>query len=101
MTAAYAYGRDSRLTGLTYGAHGTQLGYLAYTYDADGRRAAVGGSLAAVNPPANASGDAFNTVNGASANPYQFTVRENDGADDGGEGRWRGGARRAGVRYTL
>ena len=60
MTIAYAYGRDSRVTGLTYGANGTQLGNLAYTYDADGRRAALGGSLAAVNPPANASGDAFN-----------------------------------------
>ena len=53
------------MTGLAYSANGTQLGNLAYAYDADGRRTAAGGSLAADLPAnvAGGSGTAYNADN--------------------------------------
>ncbi len=38
----------------------TSLGQLSYSYDADGRRTSMGGSLAAVTLPGNLSGNAYN-----------------------------------------
>ena len=84
------------------------LAALTYAYDAAGRRTAAGGSLAAVTLPSNVTANLLTglgideyfkrtdasgidtsytyqpfgatTVSGTSANPYQFTGRENDGA---------------------
>ncbi len=125
----YSHIHNLRVTGLAYSANRTQLGNLTYAYDADGRRTAAGGSLAAVTLPSNVTANLLTglgideyftrtdaggtmafladalgstvglvnavggidtgytyqpfgavTVNGTSANPYQFTGRENDGA---------------------
>jgi len=56
-------------TSITYGTGGSgaappnNLGTLTYTYDADGRVTAKGGSLASVTLPANVSGNTFNADN--------------------------------------
>jgi hypothetical protein len=53
---AYGYNADSRVAQMSTGGSGsTDLGTLAYAYDADGRRTAVGRPLAAVNLPAPAA----------------------------------------------
>jgi YD repeat-containing protein len=62
VIASYGYDNDSRVTSITYGSGGScssppsNLGNLTYTYDANGHRTAVGGTLAAVNRPANLAG---------------------------------------------
>ena len=62
VLASYGYDKDSRITSLTYGTGGScsnppsNLGNLTYTYDADGRRTALGGSLAALTLPGNVAG---------------------------------------------
>jgi hypothetical protein len=58
---------DSHVTGLTYNPGGTNLGNPTYTYDADGRRTAIGGSLAAVTLPTAVSGNTFNADNAMTA----------------------------------
>src|SRR5271163_1386609 len=62
-TQAYVYDADSHLTSLTYKHNTTAIGNLTYTYDPDGRRSTVGGSLAAVATPRAASGNLFNADN--------------------------------------
>src|SRR6266851_4781401 len=58
----YGYDKDSRVTSLVYGTGGScslppnNLGNLTYSYDADGRRTATAGGLAAVTLPANVTG---------------------------------------------
>ena len=58
VVASYVYDNDSRVTSITYGTGGScasppsNFGNLSYAYDADGRRTATTGSLAAVNLPA-------------------------------------------------
>jgi RHS repeat-associated protein len=50
------YDNADQLTGITYAKGGITIGNLTYSYDADGRRVAMGGSLAQiVLPPAIAS----------------------------------------------
>ena len=62
VVATYSYDKDSRVTSLVYGTGGSccsppnNLGNLTYSYDADGRRTATAGSLAAVTLPANVTG---------------------------------------------
>ncbi len=63
VTLAYTYDQDSHVTGITYSAGSTQLGGLTYSYDADGRRTATGGSLAATGMPTAVSGNTFNADN--------------------------------------
>ena len=71
IVVAYSYDGDSRVSGITYTAGSTQLGGLSYSgacpegsrRNADGRRTAVGGSLAATGMPAGASGNTFNADN--------------------------------------
>lgn len=69
MIASYGYDTDSRVTSVTYGTGGScasppsNLGNLTYTYNGDGRRSAMGGSLAAVTPPGNVAGGASTTYN--------------------------------------
>ena len=70
---------DSRVTGLTYSANGTRLGNLIYTYDADGRRTALGGSPAAVNFPANEAGGTSTAYN-ADNEPTKFNGVAQSGA---------------------
>lgn len=48
---------------MTYSGGGAQLGNLTYTYDADGRHRASGGSLASVTLPAAVNGNSFNADN--------------------------------------
>jgi hypothetical protein len=57
--------RGSRITGLTYSPGGTNLGNLAYTYDADGERIATAGSLAAVTLLVNVAGGTNTAYNAA------------------------------------
>ena len=71
VTVAYSYDTDSRVTGLAYSANGTQLGNLAYAYDAAGRRTAAGGSLAAAELPANVAGGTGTAYN-ADNEPTKF-----------------------------
>jgi YD repeat-containing protein len=52
VVAAYGYDAASRVTSVTYTLGQTTLGNLTYTYDANGRRTSMGGSLASVNLPA-------------------------------------------------
>jgi RHS repeat-associated protein len=69
VIATYGYDHDSRVTSITYGTGGScssppsNLGNLTYTYDADGRRTAVGGSLAVVNLPNNVTSPSYNADN--------------------------------------
>jgi RHS repeat-associated protein len=63
VTVAYSYDSDSRVSGITYTAGSTQLGGPSCSYDADGRRTAVGGSLAQTNLPTGVSGNTFNADN--------------------------------------
>jgi RHS repeat-associated protein len=63
VTVAYTYDNESRVSGITYTAGSTQLGNLTYSYDADGRRTATAGSLAATGMPATVSGNTFNADN--------------------------------------
>jgi YD repeat-containing protein len=61
----YGYDDGNQLTSLTYTLGETTLGTLTYTYDAAGRRTAVGGTWARTGlpqPMAGASYDAANRV---------------------------------------
>jgi RHS repeat-associated protein len=51
VVAAYGYDNKNQLTSLTFTLGATTLGTLAYTYDADGRRMAVGGTWARTGIP--------------------------------------------------
>jgi RHS repeat-associated protein len=59
----YAYDDDSRLTGLTYKQGLSTLGTLTYTYDADGKRATVGGTWARTNLPAALASATYDDAN--------------------------------------
>jgi len=66
IQVSYAYDDASQLTGITYRkSDGTPIGDLSYTYDAAGRRTAMGGSLARTTLPeavASATYDANNRL---------------------------------------
>jgi RHS repeat-associated protein len=51
IVGTFAFDNADELTAITYMNGSTQVGNLTYTYDADGRRASVGGSLAALVAP--------------------------------------------------
>lgn len=51
VKATYSYDKNSRLTALRYDGPANTLGDLNYTYDALGRRTAIGGSFARTNVP--------------------------------------------------
>ena len=57
VVVAYGYVAASRVTSITYTQGQTTIGNLTYTYDANGRRTSMGGSLAKVNLPADLFGD--------------------------------------------
>lgn len=63
VVASYAYDVASELTGITYTQGGSALGDLTYTYDADGRRATMGGSLARTNLPQPVASASYNADN--------------------------------------
>jgi len=64
IVASYSYDVASQLTGITYKkADGTLIGDLTYTYDADGQRIGMGGSLARVDPGTAVSTTQFNANN--------------------------------------
>jgi RHS repeat-associated protein len=51
VTVNYEYDNASQVTGITYKNGAAVVGTLTYTYDADGRRTSIGGSLAATALP--------------------------------------------------
>ncbi|MFX3551534.1 RHS repeat-associated core domain-containing protein [Ralstonia mannitolilytica] len=64
IVATYSYDKASQLTGITYNkADGTLIGDLGYTYDANGQRTNMGGSLAQVNPGTAVGSTQFNANN--------------------------------------
>jgi RHS repeat-associated protein len=63
VVTEYGYDAASQLTGLTYKLGGTTLGGLAYTYDAAGRRAVVGGTWARTGLPAAVNSATYNANN--------------------------------------
>ena len=63
VTVAYSFDGASQLTGLSYSLGSTNLGSLTYAYDGDGRRAAVGGSLARTGLPLAVSSTHYNANN--------------------------------------
>ena len=63
VTVAYSFDAASQLTGLTYSLASTNLGSLTYAYDGDGRRVAVGGSLARTGLPLALSSATYNANN--------------------------------------
>jgi YD repeat-containing protein len=67
VTVVYTYDNDSRVSEITYSAGSTQLGNLTYSYNANGRRTTMGGTLAATGMPAAVSGNTFNADNGMTA----------------------------------
>lgn len=63
VLVAYGYDAASRVTSITYTQGMTSIGNLTYTYDADGRRTSMGGSLAKVNLPAAITSAIYNANN--------------------------------------
>ena len=63
VVVAYGYDAASRVTGITYTQGMTSIGNLTYTYDANGRRTSMGGSLAKVNLPAAITSATYNANN--------------------------------------
>jgi hypothetical protein len=65
----YGYDVDSRVTSIAYGVAAncsttpTNVSYLTYLYDADGRRIAMSGSLAGVTLPGVVNGGSSTTYN--------------------------------------
>ncbi len=63
ITASYSYDNASQLAGLTYAKGSSTLGNLTYSYDLNGRRTNIGGSLATTNLPNAVSTTAYNASN--------------------------------------
>ncbi len=63
--ASYSYNPASQLLGVTYTRGSTTLGTLQYSYDAAGRVASVGGTLAAVTVPQAMTSASYNAANEA------------------------------------
>src|SRR5207244_9203884 len=63
VVGTYAYDDASRPTSITYTKASTTLGALTYTYDATGRRATAGGSLATTSLPAAVGTTIYNANN--------------------------------------
>jgi YD repeat-containing protein len=59
----YSYDAGSRLTGINYTKGGVALGNLTYTYDAAGKRTAVGGSFASTGLPQAVTSTSYNAAN--------------------------------------
>ena len=59
----YVYDTASRLTSIVYTQGATTIGDLSYTYDANGRRTSVNGTLAQVNLPTAVSSAPYNANN--------------------------------------
>ena len=63
VVVAYGYDAASRVTSITYMQGSTMVGNLTYTYDANGRRTSMGGSLATVNLPSTINSATYNANN--------------------------------------
>ena len=63
MVITYGYDQASELSGITYKVGTTTLGNLSYTYDGDGRRATMGGSLTQVGLPQVLSSATYDAAN--------------------------------------
>ena len=63
VVVAYGYDAASRVTSITYTQGMTSIGNLTYTYDANGRRTSMGGSLAKVNLPSAITSATYNANN--------------------------------------
>jgi RHS repeat-associated protein len=62
-STTYSYDSASQLTGLTYANGSTSLGNLTYTYDMNGRRINLGGSLVSTGLPGQVSASSYNANN--------------------------------------
>ncbi len=63
LVTEYGYDAGSQLTSLTYKQSGNVIGDLTYTYDANGRRTAMGGSFARSVTPTTLSSATYNAAN--------------------------------------
>jgi RHS repeat-associated protein len=63
VVTEYGYDAASQLTALTYRSGPTVLGNLTYTYDLDGRRSEVGGTLARTSLPQSVATAAYDNAN--------------------------------------
>ncbi|MGA7832608.1 MAG: RHS repeat domain-containing protein, partial [Terracidiphilus sp.] len=63
IIASYTYDAASQLTGINYQGSAIAPANLAYTYDLDGRRIGVSGSLASTQLPAAVSSAVYNADN--------------------------------------
>ena len=67
IVLTYGYDGNSRVNSMTWALGSTQIGNLAYNYDADGRIIGKSGGMAATNLPAVVSGNTFNASNAMTA----------------------------------
>jgi RHS repeat-associated protein len=63
VVVAYGYEAASHVTSIVYTQGSTLIGDLTYTYDANGRRTSMGGSLAKVNLPSAITSATYNANN--------------------------------------
>jgi RHS repeat-associated protein len=63
IVVEYEYDAASQLAGLTYKLGGSTLGTLAYTYDANGQRTAIGGTYARTSLPAALGSATYDNAN--------------------------------------
>ena len=63
VVLTYGYDHDSRINSMSYQLGSTALGSLTYTYDANGRRTQVGGSLAATGFPQAVTSAVYDVAN--------------------------------------
>jgi RHS repeat-associated protein len=63
IVTTYGYDAASRLTNITYAQGSNTVGNLTYTYDANGQRTSIGGSLAQVNLPGAVASATYNVNN--------------------------------------
>ncbi|HEY0760945.1 MAG TPA: RHS repeat-associated core domain-containing protein [Pyrinomonadaceae bacterium] len=78
-TTEYTYDDASQVTELTYKFGATTLGNLTYTYDAGGRRTAIGGSYARTGQPAAVTSTTYNDANQATAFAGQTLTYDSNG----------------------
>jgi RHS repeat-associated protein len=80
IVATYGYDNTNQLTSLTYTSGQTTLGDLTYTYDAESRRTAVGGSWARTGIPTavtSATYDAANRITGWAGTTFSYDPNGN------------------------
>jgi YD repeat-containing protein len=85
IVLTYGYDNDSRVNSMNWALGSTQIGNLAYNFDADGRITGKSGTMANTNLPAPVNGDTFNASNQMTVFGPKTLVYDNNGnlTDDG------------------